>query len=86
MYLDIYKLVKALLKQLQTYLKVRFSIGVMWKKEKLIKRFELNKTKKLFLFFGILNFLITNFFLQVSLILMPTFLAAILSQIINVSI
>ena len=51
---------------------------------KLLKRFELNKTKKLFLFFGILNFLITNFVLQVSLLLIPTFLATILSQIINV--
>ena len=39
--------------------------------------------KRLFLIFGIFNFLITNIFLQISLLIMPTFLATVLSQIIN---
>lgn len=40
--------------------------------------------KKLFLVFGIINFLITNFVLQISLLLIPTIIATILSQIVNV--
>lgn len=53
---------------------------------KVLKRFEITKTKKLFLAFGVLNFIITNTVLQVSLLLIPIILATILSQIINVSI
>ena len=53
---------------------------------KLIKNFGINRTKKLFLLFGFLNFIITNIILQVSLLLISTLLATILSQIINVSI
>ena len=48
------------------------------------KRLKSKGEKRLFLFFGILNFLITNIFLQVSLLLFPTFLATLLSQIINI--
>tara|TARA_B100000575_G_C23022326_1_gene588674 strand:- start:166 stop:549 length:384 start_codon:yes stop_codon:yes gene_type:complete len=39
--------------------------------------------KRLFLTFGILNFLITNLVLQVSLLLIPTLFATVLSQIVN---
>ncbi len=48
--------------------------------------FQINKTKRLFLLYGILNFLITNIVLQVLLLLISTFFATIISQIINVSI
>ena len=48
-----------------------------------IIRFCNNGKKRLFLIFGIFNFLITNFILQVSLLLIPTYLATILSQIVN---
>ena len=51
---------------------------------KVLKRFKITKTKKLFLFFGVLNFIITNIALQVLLLLIPIYLATILSQIINV--
>ena len=40
--------------------------------------------KKLFLFFGIFNFLVTNVVLQISLLLIPIIIATILSQIVNV--
>ena len=53
---------------------------------KVFKRFQTSKTKKLFLAFGVLNFLITNIVLQVALLYIPIFLATILSQIINVAI
>ena len=49
----------------------------------IISGFENNGTKKLFLLFGILNFLITNIILQILLLLIPTFLATALSQIVN---
>ena len=39
--------------------------------------------KRLFLLFGILNFLITNIVLQTSLLLIPTIFATVLSQIVN---
>ena len=39
--------------------------------------------KKLFLAFGIFNFLITNIVLQISLLFLPTFLATVLSQMVN---
>ena len=42
-----------------------------------------NGEKRLFLFFGGVNFLITNFILHISLLIMPIFLATILSQFIN---
>ena len=43
----------------------------------------INRKKKLFLGYGILNFLITHIILQVSLLLMPTILATVLSQFTN---
>lgn len=39
--------------------------------------------KRLFLSFGILNFLITNIVLQITLLLIPTIFATVLSQIVN---
>ncbi len=46
-------------------------------------KFKLKGQKKLFLFFGIFNFLITNIILQILLIITPTFFATVLSQIVN---
>ena len=43
----------------------------------------INRKKKLFLGYGILNFLITHIILQVSLLLIPTIFATVLSQFIN---
>ena len=40
--------------------------------------------KRLFLIFGILNFLITNVVLQILLLLIPTLFATVLSQTVNV--
>ena len=40
--------------------------------------------KRLFIFYGILNFLITNIILQITLLLIPTIFATLLSQLINV--
>ena len=40
--------------------------------------------KRLFLIFGILNFLITNIVLQISLLLIPTLFATVLSQTVNI--
>ncbi len=37
----------------------------------------------LFIGYGILNFLITNIFLQIALLIMPTIFATVLSQFIN---
>ena len=42
-----------------------------------------NGEKRLFLFYGGLNFLITNIILQINLLIMPIILATILSQLIN---
>ena len=39
--------------------------------------------KRLFLIFGILNFLITNIVLQILLLLIPTIFATVFSQIVN---
>ena len=39
--------------------------------------------KRLFLIFGILNFLITNIVLQILLVLIPTLFATVFSQIVN---
>ena len=45
---------------------------------------QINKgEKRLFIMFGILNFLVTNFTLQISLLFFHTFVATSLSQIIN---
>ena len=45
--------------------------------------FKIETKQNLFLGYGILNFLITNIFLQFSLLIMPTILATVLSQFIN---
>tara|TARA_B100000579_G_C22765328_1_gene821111 strand:- start:73 stop:465 length:393 start_codon:yes stop_codon:yes gene_type:complete len=42
-----------------------------------------NKEKRKFLFFGILNVLITNIFLQFLLLILPIIFATLLSQLIN---
>ena len=47
------------------------------------RKFEIKGQKKLFLVFGIFNFLITNIVLQILLLIIPTFFATVLSQIIN---
>ena len=47
------------------------------------REFQLRGQKKLFLVFGMLNFLITNIFLQILLFLIPTIFATVLSQIVN---
>ena len=43
----------------------------------------INRQKRSFLGYGIINFIITNIFLQISLLIMPTLLATVLSQFIN---
>ena len=50
---------------------------------KILKKLLKTGEKRLFLIFGIINFLITNIFLQIALLIIPTFLATVLSQIIN---
>ena len=49
-----------------------------------IPRFQTKGEKRLFLTFGILNFLITNLVLQISLLLIPTLFATVLSQTVNI--
>ena len=49
----------------------------------MLLRFELKGKKKLFLIYGILNFLVTNIILQILLLIIPTFFATVLSQIVN---
>ena len=49
----------------------------------MLLRFELKGKKKLFLIYGILNFLVTNIILQFLLLIIPTFFATVLSQIVN---
>mgnify|MGYP001379229669 CR=1 FL=1 len=49
----------------------------------MLKNLQINKQKKLFIFFGFLNFLITNAVLQISLLFTPIFFSTILSQMIN---
>ena len=49
----------------------------------MLKNFQLNKQKKLFIMFGFLNFLITNAVLQISLLFAPILFSTILSQMIN---
>lgn len=52
---------------------------------KFLRIFKIKGEKKLFLVFGILNFLITNIALQISLLILPIYLATIISQVINFS-
>ena len=49
----------------------------------MLKNLQINKQKKLFIFFGFFNFLITNAVLQVSLLFTPILFSTIFSQIIN---
>ena len=49
----------------------------------MLKNFKINKQKKLFIFFGFFNFLITNAVLQISLLFTPILFSTILSQMIN---
>ena len=51
---------------------------------KTIRAFQRKGEKRLFLTYGILNFFITNAVLQVSLLLIPTLFATVLSQIVNI--
>ena len=51
---------------------------------KMTHKFDKKGEKRLFLIFGILNFLITNIVLQISLLLIPTFFSTVLSQTVNV--
>lgn len=46
-------------------------------------KISIEREKRLFLFYGILNFLITNIILQISLLIIPTILATALSQFVN---
>ena len=48
-----------------------------------LRKFQSNGQKRLFLIYGILNFLITNITLQLSLLFLPTLIATVLSQIVN---
>ena len=50
---------------------------------KILRGFKNGGEKRLFLSFGIFNFLITNFVLQVLLLLIPTILATVISQLVN---
>ena len=51
---------------------------------KILKKFLNKGQKRLFLIFGIINFLITNIFLQIALLIIPTFVATALSQLLNI--
>ena len=48
-----------------------------------LRKFQSSGEKRLFLIYGILNFLITNTTLQLSLLFLPTLIATVLSQIVN---
>ena len=50
---------------------------------KILRGFKSGGEKRLFFTFGIFNFLITNFVLQVLLFLIPTILATVISQLVN---
>ena len=52
---------------------------------RILERFDNNGKKRLFLLFGICNFLITNVTLQILLLFNPIFVSTILSQIVNIS-
>ncbi len=49
----------------------------------MLKNLQINKQKKLFIFFGFFNFLITNAVLHIFLLFTPILFSTILSQIIN---
>ena len=49
----------------------------------MLKNLQINKQKKLFIFFGFFNFLITNAVLHISLLFTPILFSTILSQMIN---
>ena len=51
---------------------------------KIIRGSQRKGEKRLFLIFGIFNFLITNLVLQLSLFLIPTLFATVLSQAVNI--
>ena len=48
-----------------------------------LKKFQIKDEKKLFLIFGVFNFLITNLSLQILLFLLPIIFATIISQLVN---
>ena len=48
-----------------------------------LKKFHIKDEKKLFLIFGVFNFLITNLSLQILLFLLPIIFATIISQSVN---
>ena len=48
-----------------------------------LRKLQSNGKKRLFLIYGIFNFLITNITLQITLLLLPTLIATGLSQIVN---
>ena len=50
---------------------------------KILRGFKNGGEKRLFLSFGIFNFLITTFVLQVLLLLIPTILATVIAQLVN---
>ena len=50
---------------------------------KILRKLKIKGKKRLFLAFGMFNFLITNIVLQILLLLTPTFLATVLSQMVN---
>ena len=50
---------------------------------KILRGFKNGGEKRLFLSIGLFNFLITNFILQVLLLLIPTILATVISQLVN---
>lgn len=50
---------------------------------RILPRFKIKDERKLFLIYGILNFFITNIILQILLLLIPTILATVFSQIVN---
>ena len=43
------------------------------------------KEKRLFIFYGLLNVFLTNFFLQFLIIILPTILATLISQLFNLN-
>mgnify|MGYP001205926359 CR=1 FL=1 len=51
---------------------------------KISRKIQHNDEKRLFLIFGVVNFLITNLILQILLLLSPTFVATVFSQLVNV--
>jgi len=53
---------------------------------KMLKIFIIERQKKLFLIYGIINFLISNIILHISLLIIPTLLATLLSQFVNLMI